>query len=121
MILEGLLWMTLNVYHEARGEEQSAQIAVAHATINRAHKRGLSIKDTVTQPRQYSWTYQLKDYWPKDPKAFVQCLQSVYIAAQGVDLTDGATYYHAESITPYWAKEYTLTAQWGAHKFYRSE
>ena len=28
-LLEGLLWLTLNVYHEARSEPQIGQIAIA--------------------------------------------------------------------------------------------
>ena len=48
--LEGLLWLTLNVYHEARSEPEIGQVAVAHVTPNRAAKRALSIKKVVNQP-----------------------------------------------------------------------
>ena len=37
--LEGLLWLTLNVYHEARSEPQIGQLAVAHVTLNRASQK----------------------------------------------------------------------------------
>ena len=35
-LLEGLLWLTLNVYHEARSEPLVGQVAVAFVTLNRA-------------------------------------------------------------------------------------
>ena len=35
------------------------------------------------------------------------------------DITDGATFYHADSITPSWAKSKTKTIEIGDHIFYR--
>lgn len=118
-ILEGLLWLTLNVYHEARSEPEIGQVAVVHVTLNRALERHLSIKDVVKQPYQFSWTFQKKSYIPDDPKAFFDCMKSVYIALQTKDVTTGATYYHLDSITPDWASHYTYVNQFGSHKFYR--
>jgi len=118
-ILEGLLWLTLNVYHEARSEPQVGQVAIVHVTLNRAKEQNLPIKDVVTQPYQFSWTFQKESYVPDDTKAFMQCLQSVYVALQTADITNGATHYHLDSITPYWAKQYTYVDQFGSHKFYK--
>lgn len=118
-ILEGLLWLTLNVYHEARSEPEIGQVAVVHVTLNRAFERHLSVKDVVKQPYQFSWTFQKKSYIPDDPKAFFECMESVYVALQTKDVTTGATYYHLDSITPNWASQYTFVNQFGSHKFYR--
>ncbi len=118
-LLEGLLWLTLNVYHEARSEPQAGQVAVAHVTLNRAQERNLPIREVVTQPYQFSWTMQKDSYIPEDTRAFLQCLQSVYIALQTGDITQGATHYHLDSIDPYWASEYTYVSQIGSHKFYK--
>lgn len=118
-LIEGLLWLTLNVYHEARSEPQIAQIAVALVTLNRANEKGLQIKEVVQQPRQFSWTYQKNSYLPDDPKAFLTCLQSVYMALQSQDFTNGATHYHLASVEPYWTAEYTFLDQFGSHKFYK--
>lgn len=118
-LLESILWLTLNVYHEARGEGQRAQIAVAHVTLNRRDKRKLSIKGVVLQPRQFSWTHQLDNYWPKNPAAFFECLQSVTLAVEGFDFTLGAVYYHHENVNPKWSKDYVLVEQIDKHKFYR--
>ncbi len=118
-ILEGLLWLTLNVYHEARSEPQIGQVAVAHVTLNRSFDRAISVKDVVTQPYQFSWTFQKSSYIPDDPHAFFKCMQSVYIALQTFDFTKGATHYHLESIQPNWSSNLTYLNKFGSHKFYR--
>lgn len=118
-LLEGLLWLTLNVYHEARSEPQVGQVAIVHVTLNRAKQKKMPIKAVVTQPYQFSWTFQKNSYIPNDTKAFLQCLQSVYVALQTSDITNGATHYHLDSVDPYWASEYTYVNQFGSHKFYK--
>jgi N-acetylmuramoyl-L-alanine amidase len=118
-LLEGLLWLTLNVYHEARSEPQVGQMAVALVTLNRAYENHLPIKDVVRQPYQFSWTFQKESYIPDDPKAFLECMKSVYIALRGHDFTQGATHYHLDSIEPYWSGSYTFLDQYGSHKFYK--
>jgi len=118
-LLEAILWLTINVYHEARGEDQLAQIAVAHVTINRTKTRSLSIKQVVLQPSQFSWVHQLDSYIPSNPQAFIECLESVSVAVQGHDFTGGSTYYHLDTINPWWASKYTYVASYGSHKFYR--
>ncbi len=118
-ILEGILWLTLNVYHEARSEPQIGQVAVAHVTLNRAADLNLSIKEVVQQPYQFSWTFQKKSYIPEDPQAFFKCMQSVYLALQTHDFTSGSTFYHLDDINPFWASEMTYVDQFGSHKFYK--
>lgn len=118
-LLEGLLWLTLNVYHEGRSEPEIGQVAIAHVTLNRALENQMPVKDVVTQPYQFSWTFQKQSYLPDDPGAFVDCLRSVYIALQSPDITSGATHYHLDSIKPNWASDFTYVAQYGSHKFYR--
>lgn len=118
-LLEGLLWLTLNVYHEARSEPQIGQIAVAHVTLNRANEKGLPIKEVVQQPHQFSWTVQKDSYLPEDPKAFLMCMRSVYLALQASDYSRGATHFHLDSVEPKWTSEYTFLDQYGSHKFYK--
>jgi len=118
-IFEGLLWLTLNVYHEARSEPRVAQMAVAMVTLNRASHQGLQIKDIVRQPRQFSWTDQKESFLPDDAKAFADCLDSVYLALQSEDFTGGATHFHLDSVRPHWAEDYTFLTQFGSHKFYK--
>jgi N-acetylmuramoyl-L-alanine amidase len=118
-LLEGLLWLTLNVYHEGRSEPQIGQVAIAHVTLNRAFEKQLPVKDVVKQPYQFSWTFQKQSYLPNDPDAFLKCLNSVFIALKSPDFTSGATHYHLESVSPNWASDYTYVAQYGSHKFYK--
>lgn len=118
-LLEGLLWLTLNVYHEARSEPEIGQMAVAFVTLNRANEKNLPIKEVVQEPNQFSWTFQKGSYLPDDPKAFLKCMKSVYIALQTKDFTQGATHYHLDSVNPYWSSAYTYLDQYGSHKFYK--
>lgn len=118
-LLEGLLWLTLNVYYEARSEPLVGQVAVVMVTLNRANEKNLTIKDVVKEPYQFSWTFQEDSYIPDDPKAFLECLKSVYIALQTKDFTNGATHYHHNAVNPYWAEHFKYLNQFGSHKFYK--
>lgn len=118
-IFEAILYLTLNIYHEARSEDQISQVAVAHVTLNRSHKRQQSVRDIVYEPYQFSWTHLIKNHTPQDTKALMECYESAIIALKGVDFTGGATYYHRDDINPYWSSEFTYMGQWGRHKFYR--
>lgn len=117
-LLEGLLWLTLNVYHEARSEPQVGQLAVAHVTLNRAAKSKISIKDVIQQPHQFSWIGK-KSYLPHNIPVFLQCMKSAYIALNSKDFTAGATHFHLQDIDPDWSSSLTYINQYGSHKFYR--
>lgn len=117
-LLTSVLWLTLNVYHEARSEPDLGQIAVVHVTLNRSKSRQLPVKEVVLQPFQFSWT--LKDsYLPDDWDAFGKSLAVVKTAMMTEDVTDGAIYYHHEKIIPEWTNRTTYTGQIGVHKFYK--
>ena len=120
-LMEAVLWLALNIYHEARSEDQMAQIAVAHVTLNRSRQHKKSVKTVVLENSQFSWTIlkSKKDWAPKDLRAFQQCMESAYIALNGHDFTQGSTFYHERKIRPYWAKEYIYVADFGSHRFYR--
>lgn len=118
-ILEAVLWLTLNLYHEGRGEELIGQQAIIHVTLNRAKKRRLSIKETVTQPFQFTWTIN-NNIMPNDPISFINNLNTVIKTISDIDFTGGATHYHLASIPdPYWAKDMKFIATIGKHKFYK--
>jgi len=117
--LEGLLWLSLNVYHEARGDTKIGQLAVAHVTLNRAIQKKQSVEEVVIAPYQFSWTFQKNTYVPTEPRAFLECMQSALNAMISDDFTEGATFYHRQDINPAWSDEMTYIAQYGQHKFYR--
>jgi N-acetylmuramoyl-L-alanine amidase len=118
--LEGLLWLTLNIYHEARSEPQIGQLAVAHVTLNRASQKNKSVEEIVTAPYQFSWTFQKNSYLPTEPGAFIDCLQTAMKAMTTTDFTKGATFYHRKDVQPKWAGDMTYVAQYGEHRFYRN-
>ncbi|OQX07458.1 MAG: cell wall hydrolase [Desulfobulbaceae bacterium A2] len=118
--LESVLWLTLNVYHEARSESDLGRQAVAHVTLNRATQQDLSVPEVVLAPRQFSWTSKKKtNPLPQDPKAFFACLDSALTAMVQEDFTKGATYFHRADIDPAWAQQLTYLTQVGSHKFYQ--
>lgn len=117
--LEGLLWLSLNIYHEARGEPEKGKLAVAHVTLNRARQQEKNIAEIVMAPYQFSWTFQKSDYMPNDMNALFYCAQAAVKSLFTLDFTGGATFFHRYDISPFWAKYKTYTGQHGSHKFYR--
>ena len=118
--LEGLLWLTLNIYHEARSEPAVGQLAVAHVTMNRAVQKHQSLEEVVRAPYQFSWTVHKENYMPTEPRAFGDCLKTALYALTSEDFTNGATFYHREDISPDWSGELNYIAQYGVHKFYKN-
>ncbi|KAF0188997.1 MAG: Cell Wall [Desulfobulbaceae bacterium] len=117
-LLEGILWLTLNIYHEARSEPQIGQVAIAHVTLNRAKQKNISIKDVLEQPKQFHWI-EKKSYIPNNVPVFFQCMQSALIAVSTRDFTAGATHFHLVTKKPKWSSNLTYIDQYGSHKFYR--
>ena len=117
MIIQ-FLWLALTVYHEARGEPDLGQLAVAHVVLNRADNRNLSVREVVLQDKQFS-CYNEGVRLPQDWKAFYKAMENVTIAIQGHDFTEGATHYHEVRVSPYWTGKMEFVGQIGNHKFYR--
>lgn len=119
--------LSLNVYHEARGEPEVGQKAVALVTMNRfkqaEHK---DMCKTVFEKDQFSWTQWgvrkgvlTKRGKPSDKKAWEQAKKIAVWASVAKDFTRGATHFHELSVRPYWSKKFILLAEYGRHKFYK--
>jgi N-acetylmuramoyl-L-alanine amidase len=123
MLAEALLWLSLNIYHEARSEDQICQIAIGHVVLNRSWKKQLPINKVIMEPYQFSWTWQKKDWEPHDEKAYDEAQDSARIAWEGLDFTLGATNYHHVSVVPSWSKsdDMTYVGTYDHHAFYREE
>lgn len=122
-VIGALLWLSLNIYYEARSEPKNAQIAVAQVTINRSKSRNLTIKEVVLQPYQFSWTLDAqkrKGKIPSDKKAFKECVNNALLALSMPDITGGATHFHEKRINPSWTKNMVHTKTFGVHKYYKS-
>jgi hypothetical protein len=114
MILAALC-LASNIYFEARGEPIDGQILVAEVTMN----RGSDICAIVFADSQFSWTND-KDLTINDSGAFYDAYTLASdIIDNGCIMCSDATYYHAKSVTPYWAKHMTKLGSYGNHVFYR--
>ena len=117
--VESLLWLSLNVYHESRGEPEIGQLAVAHVTLNRALEENKSIADVILAPNQFSWTFQKKAYAPLEINPLQESLRIAFKAMTTPDFTKGSTFYHRVDVTPRWTNGKAFTGRYGSHKFYR--
>lgn len=117
MIEAALLCLTLNGFHEARGETLLGQMAVAQVVLNRAGRDPAKVCEVVQARQQFSWT--IKPPPVKDAVAYAQAREVATLALYTNDFTSGATHYHALGILPYWRSDMQVCGQWGAHIFYR--
>lgn len=69
--------MALNIYHEARGESQAGQEAVAMVTMARRNHPSYpsSVCGVVWQPRQFSWTHDRNTDSATDREALARALE----------------------------------------------
>ena len=72
---------------------------------------------------QFSWWCDGKSDTPHNQKKYEEILDLskaiLYNEISFVDITDGALFYHADHITPGWAKTKQRTTEIGDHIFYR--
>jgi spore germination cell wall hydrolase CwlJ-like protein len=107
-----------NVYYESRNQPIEGQIAVAKVTLNRAEdaRWPSSACAVVKQRKQFSWVgkKQPEPYGDAWDKAQIIAI-TAYILP---DPTDGATHFHADYVSPYWAKHKKIKTIIGDHIFY---
>ena len=134
-----------NMYYEARDQGTAGLLAVSAVVFNRVNDSRFpnSICEVVKQgPIRASWKqdgtyYPIKhrcqfSWWcdgksdvPKETARYKECLG----IAEGIlnnefpflDITDGALFYHADYVTPSWAKTKTRTIEIEDHIFYKWE
>lgn len=128
MIVEALVCLALNVYHEARGEPVEGREAVAHVVMNRVASPnfpdtvcGVVLQGGEVRNRcQFSWYCDGRLDRPSDPEAWKDSwFMAQQVLAGAPDPTGGAVYYHAKSVRPWWADKFEVTATIGDHIFYR--
>jgi len=123
--------LALNVYFEARSDNMSGQYAVAHVVLNRVQDNRWpnDVCNVVTQRNdnnvcQFSWYCDGKsDVMRNASKSqeIIKFAEYVLSTKFDLDITDGATHYHADYVYPAWAKTKTKTIEIGDHIFYRWE
>ncbi len=137
--------LALNMYYEARDQGTAGKLAVSAVVLNRVNDNRFpnSICEVVTQgPTRKSWkdpntSYPIRNKcqfsWycdglsdkPKNEKVYKSALDFSRLILHNdvkfIDITDGATHYHADYVEPDWAKTKTRTTEIGDHIFYRWE
>jgi len=128
--------LALNVYHEARGEDYLAQLAVADVTINRVEsdKFPNSVCEVISEAQteinwrgdavpirhkcQFSWYCDGLD---DEPKPGVGWNNAMAVASNGNyrGITKGALFYHSVDVEPFWSRSFTRLGSIGNHIFYR--
>ena len=117
------------IYHEARGEPTLGQLAVANVIMNRVKDRNYpnSICGVVQQNKhkknacQFSYICDGRSDKPRPGKHWRKAKRVASQAMSGkrkIYAVKGATHYHADYVSPKWAKEFRLLKKIGRHIFY---
>ncbi len=121
--------LALNIYFEARGEPEVGQLAVGHVVMNRvASARFPSTVCGVIQQGgelrryrcQFSWWCDGRSDKPRNKKLWEKSAElalNVYWG-RSADPTEGALWYHADYVKPYWRKAFERGPKIGRHIFY---
>lgn len=113
--------MVATLYHEARGEGVQGLEAVASVIMNRAKKSRRSVCSIVYERKQFSWVHVTKDKRIKGNIMDILSITHKALSGVLVDVTHGATFYHATYVKPFWAKHKVLTVQINNHIFYKDK
>ena len=131
--------MAKNIYFEAAVESTAGKMAVAQVTMNRVKSN--RYPDTICKvvyegrhhasghPKrdqcQFSWYCDGKGDEPRETPAWrdsKHIAKYVITHPNLIDITDGATHYHADYIPPpRWARKKEMTLQIDTHKFYNKQ
>ena len=131
--------MAQNIYFESANQSFAGKLAVAHVVINRMED--LQFPNTVCgviyqaktftnwkgnevpirNQCQFSWYCDGKSDEPVDSKTWIKSLYIADLALTGKykDITEGALWYHADYILPYWADQLEYVTQIDGHIFYK--
>ncbi len=121
--------LTHAIYYEARDQSLTGRLAVADVVMNRVESRRYpdSVCGVVYQGSsretgcQFSFTCDGSIGRPMERRAMIeaQTLATAVLGGWRLPLTGGATHYHADYVSPYWAPSLRRTAVIGDHLFYR--
>lgn len=115
------------LYFEARGEPVAGQKAVAEVILNRRDSSQFpqTVCGVVTQSNsggcQFSYQCSGRGQAIREKSAYARAEKIAEAALVGAprDLTNGATYFHARSVSPRWSRQFVRTTRIGQHIFYR--
>lgn len=124
---DALLWLSLNIFFEAKGESIPGKWAVGQVVLNRVKSKRWpnTVCGVIKQSKQFSWYWDGKSDKPTKGKAWEDSKKVAAILLRkqndGIyDFSEGANhYYNPNKATPYWRNEGELTAVIGNHVFRR--
>ena len=110
------------IFHEAKGESMTGQLAVANVILNRAQSGRFpaSVCGVVAQRGQFSFVRRGVIPTPAAHHASYRTAMAIAQIALGKAWTDpvaGAMFFHAAHVSPKWGKRRVATI--GHHIFYR--
>lgn len=114
--------MARNNYFEARGEGRDGMVAVSNVVMNRVDDPRWpdSPCSVIYQRHQFSWVNQgLRVRSSASYTEAEEIAREVYLRIQG-DITSGANHFHADYVSPRWARRFIRTIIIGNHLFYRA-
>lgn len=118
MISAAVVCLALNIYHEARGESLTGQLAVAQVTLNRISDPRYpdEICEVVYQRRQFAWTQDPEPVDELGSFALALFVAQTALDPSAPDPTHGATHFYSGP-APYWAPAMNVTNRIGGHTF----
>lgn len=95
-----LLCLSLNIYHEARGESTRTQEAVAAITMNRtkAKDKPRTVCEVVYEPRAFSWTNHHKKVNDKEAFLKAKSIARLYLAGRVNKLIGNRIYFNEKRL-----------------------
>ena len=138
-MLSTITCLAVAIYFEARSEPIAGQLAVAQVVLNRVADERYpdTVCEVITEGPTYPSGHPVRDkcqfsFWcdgkPEDIhdyEAWQTALRVATIATETsalpIDISEGAMFYHATSVSPSWRHTMQMTARIGQHIFYRLE
>ena len=130
-----------NIYFEAGNQPLIGRYAVANVTLNRVNDLQFpnTVCEVVYQSKSYTKSWRTGELIPKrgmcqfswycdgksdEPKDSVTWIESIRIADMALqsanfDVTEGALWYHADYVYPYWADHLERVVIIEDHIFYK--
>lgn len=121
---EALHCLAANIYWEGRNQTRRGQVAIGLVTLNRVADNHYpsSVCSVVKQHKQFSWYSDGLSDTVHDTIAYdkaINIASSLLDKDNAIrDFTQGALFYHADYVSPYWKDELTHTITIETHIFY---
>lgn len=128
-----------NIYFESANQSFAGQLAVSHVVLNRVESDLFpdSVCEVIYQSKlrenwlgnmvpirdqcQFSWYCDGKSDEPVDSVTWLNSIRvaDVVLSGKYPDITEGALWYHADTVLPYWAEQLELVTIIDNHLFYK--